>query len=136
MKTVIKRIIWGVCLIISIGFTIQFFHSFSEDSVFRGVVIVVVIAVENLAQYIWSLAVMAWRCRQYLRAVLFTGTYIWYLVVFALFSGMAYFVDELAGKEQVMEQTAFQQQVNRQKWEQFQSTPLHEGRHSDFYYQV
>ena len=64
---------------------------------------------------------MAWRGRQYLRAVLFTGTYVWYLVVFALFSGMSYFVDELAGKEQAIARVAFQQQVNREKWAQNQA---------------
>lgn len=118
MKIVIKRIIWFVCLTISIGFTIQFFYKYSGDPVFRGVVVAVVITVENLAQHIWGLALIAWRSRQHLRAVLLSGTYAWYLIVFALLSGMSYFVDELAGKEVAMEQVAFQQQVNRQKWSQ------------------
>lgn len=117
MKTVIKRIVWVVCLTISIGFTIQFFYSFSEDSFFRAVVVAVVIAVEGFAQYVWGLALAAWKNLQF-KAVFLTLAYALYLVVFAFLSGLSYFVDELAVKEQGMEQAAFQQQVNRQKWEQ------------------
>lgn len=118
LHKIARYIINFVCLSISITLTIYFFFGLSENLIFRFAVIPAVIVIECLCQYILSLGRFMLKNKKFIRAALLIIAYVWYLVVFALFSGMSYFNTEIAAKEKAASKIVFAESTERQKWEQ------------------
>ena len=115
---VIRYTINLICLTLSISLTIYFFSSLSDNQLFRLAVVPATIIIECLAQLILSLARYRLRQRALHRALPLFICYAWYLIVFALFSGISFFVTEIAVTEKLERDVTFSRGVTEERWEQ------------------
>lgn len=117
---IFKIVRWTInltCLTMSISMSIYFFQALLDNSMYQIALIPIVIILEILAQYILSKARFFKRYKEKrTQAFGLFFLYIWYLLVFALFSGVSFFIGESAKVEKVDQLFAFSQNMNMEKW--------------------
>lgn len=118
LQKILIRVIWFVCLALSIALSIFFFLSLSKVSYYQKIIPVAVITVESLAQIILSYGKAEWRAGLYGRAIVKMFLYSVYIIFFGILSGLSYFMSHIAANERVVDNIARQETVLREQWEQ------------------
>lgn len=118
LHRIFRYIINAVCLTTSISLTIYFFSSLSDNKVFQVAIIPIVITLESLAQYLLSFARWNWSNKRRIKACILFLVYGQYLLVFALFSGLSFFVAEIDTRETIASRVVFAETKAQEKYNQ------------------